>query len=364
MEFVNKTSFPAGWTGAFAPDGREQLVVVVKGTFVIPRDGEAVEVALEQVPLVQADEFTGEPGMSAVRYETDYAHRKPMCDVLLNGSAYAPGGKPTTQVGVGMRVGQAAKAFNVVGSRVWRRALGVSPASPQPFDVMPVSYDNAFGGTDMSAGDPGNVATFLPNPVGQGYAHHAEHAAGRPLPNTEERNAPVISPTGRYRPMAFGSIGRQWPPRVEYIGTYDDKWQQERRPFWPDDFDDRYFQSAPPDQQIPYPTGDEDVVLQNLTPDGHVGFKLPVLPMPVWMVPAKGRVERTDAVIDTIFIEPDLGRFTLTWRAVIPMAQSWFDAEEIVVGEVSEAWRRLKTYGDKPYYRGLAELVRARGRRV
>ena len=45
-----------------------------------------------------ADTFTGEPGFSAPVYEVDFAPRKPRCDVLLVGSAYAPEGRPATRV--------------------------------------------------------------------------------------------------------------------------------------------------------------------------------------------------------------------------------------------------------------------------
>ena len=34
----------------------------------------------KQAELVMADEFTGEPGISAVRYESDFAPWKPRCD--------------------------------------------------------------------------------------------------------------------------------------------------------------------------------------------------------------------------------------------------------------------------------------------
>ena len=74
--------------------------------------------------------------------------------------------------------------------------------------------------------------------------------------------------------------------------------------------------------------------------------------------------ERTQvfALVDTIVIEPDQGIFTLTWRAVLPMRRSCFDIQQVIVGEKSEAWQRARKYGRKPYYKGLAELVRARRR--
>jgi hypothetical protein len=364
MDFVNETKGAAGWTMGLDRDGRELFVVAAKKTFAIPPDGMEAERAEEQIPLVEADQFTGEPGLSAPLHETDYAHRKPMCDVILNGTAYAPRGKQALQLTVGLRVGPMVKAFRVVGNRVWRKGmLGISPSDPVPFDTMPISYDNAFGGVDNSNGDPANVRTFMENPVGRGYWNFKDNIDGRPLPNTEELDTRVTDPAGPYRPMSFGGIGRNWQPRINHAGTYDQRWLDTRAPFWPDDFDYRYFQSAPPDQQISYPSGGEEVILKNLTPDGHVAFHLPTLAMPVWFLPYRGRDVRVDAVLDTIVIEPDRGLFTLGWRAVLPMRKSCFDIKQIVAGEMSKAWERARKFGNKPYYKGLGELVRAQRRR-
>jgi hypothetical protein len=363
MDFVNETSAEAGWTMGFDRDGRELVVVAIKATFMIPRDGGEASLASEQVPLVNADEFTGEPGFSAPLHESDYAHRKPMCDVLVNGSVYAPAGQRVYNTSVGVQVGQMVKTFAVVGNRVWWKGfVGVRATDPEPFEVMPISYDNAFGGVDDSDSDPNRVRTFLPNPVGRGYSHSNNAIDGRPLPNTEEDGVSVTDPAGSYRPMALGALGRNWPPRVGHAGTYDQQWLEQRAPFWPDDFDYRYFQAAPPDQQIPCPVGGERVALSNLTPDGDVRFELPTVAMPTWFLPHRGKDVCVNGQLDTIVIEPDQGIFTLTWRAVLPMRRSCFDIQQIIVGEKSEAWQRTRKYGHKPYYKGLAELVRARRR--
>jgi hypothetical protein len=364
MELINETRVAAGWTMGFDPDGRELVIVAVKATFMIPHDGTEPELSNEQLPLVEADQFTGVPGLSAPVYEADYAHRKPMCDVLLNGSAHAARGKPVRQIDVGLRVGRMVKTFNVVGNRVWYKgALGIRASEPESFVIMPISYDNAFGGVDTRQGNPENVMTYLANPVGKGFLPFKEQIDGKPLPNTEEIGKPAVDPNGSHRPMSFGPIGRSWPPRIEYAGTYNQHWLDHRAPFWPDDFDYRYFQAASIDQQIPYPTGGEEVVLKHLGPDDYVTFRLPSLPMPIWCCLYKGKDTKVDGVIDTIAIEPDLGRFTITWRAVFPMRQSCFDVKQVVAGQMSEAWQRARKYGSKPYYKGLGELARARRRR-
>jgi hypothetical protein len=361
VEFVNETKVAAGWTMGFERDGRELVVVAMKATFAFPRNGGDPQLAEEQIPLVNADQFTGTPGLSAPLYESDYAHRKPMCDVLVNGTAYAPPGKVVRQTGVSVRVGSMVKAFNVVGPRVWRKAIvGFRPSEPEPFDVMPISYNNAFGGVEESHSEVGKVHTFLPNPAGRGYSHSKQRLDGMPLPNTEENGKAVTDPGGEYRPMALGPVGRNWPPRVSHAGTYDQRWLDDRAPFWPDDFNYRYFQAAPIDQQIGYPAGGEEVILKNMTPSGAVGFFLPRMSMPVWFVPYRGRDVRVDGQLDTVLIEADKELLMLTWRAALPMRRSCFDVKQIIVGEMSEARQRARKYRNKPYYRGLAELVRAR----
>ena len=168
MNLINATGMAAGYTLGLDKDGRESLVVVVKGTFLIPKNpNDEPVLALKQVPLVDADTFSGEPGLSAPIYESDYAPKKPKCDILLNGSAYAPGGRPTDRVTVSLRVGSMQKSFDVVDNRVWQAsALSLGASKPVPFVKMPFSYDNAFGGTDKAKGDPETFRCYLPNHAG------------------------------------------------------------------------------------------------------------------------------------------------------------------------------------------------------
>lgn len=84
MELFNATKMQAGYTMGMAPDGCESLVVVVKGTFRFPeRFDQEPALADEQVPLVMADTFEGEPGFSAPVYESEFPPKEPKCDVLL-----------------------------------------------------------------------------------------------------------------------------------------------------------------------------------------------------------------------------------------------------------------------------------------
>ena len=358
MRFTNQTPHPAAWTLAFEPDGREMLVVIVKATYSLPVAGEPAAVAAQQVALVQADQFTGDPGASAPLHETDFAHRKPACDVLLVGSAYAPRGRRVARTEVALEVGALAKRFAVVGERRWRRQLGRATASsPEPFAAMPISYDVAFGGTDGAGAHP---EAYPLNPVGRGYCRQARRSEGRLLPCTEELHRPVQDGDGRYAPMALSPIGRNWAPRAGHAGTYDQAWIETTAPLWPADFDPRYFQAAPPDQRMAYPQGGERVVLRNLTPDGQRAFELPARRMPVTFIPHRGRDVTLRANLDTIVLEPDAERFTLAWRANLPLGQSVFDVRETIVGDMPAAWHRARRFPGKAYHAGLGALVAQR----
>ena len=359
MNLLNATGMAAGYTVALDKAGYEHVVVVVKGTFTLPRTGEAPKLADEQVPLVDADQFTGEPGRSATLVECDYALEKPYCDVLLNGAAYAPGGRSVQRIAVGLQVGSMRKSFAVWGNREWRAAgVGYAPSEPEPFLRLPVSYDNAFGGTDERMRDPAQVRSYLPNPIGRGWHHHIyrELVVGASVSNTEEIRDPVRDPGGRYRPMSFGSIGRGWPSRIRHAGTYDQNWIDNVFPFLPADFDSRYFQCAAEDQQVPHLRGGEQVALMNLTPDGRRDFLLPSIETPVMFFRRRaGRVD-TRGRLDTLVFEPELERFSMVWRATLQLERDLFEVQQAVVGRMSRAWWRSLETGKS--YKSLATIVR------
>ena len=364
MELTNATGMVAGYTLGMDPDGRESVVVAIKGTFTLPTDGAEPQLADEQVDLVLADEFTGAPGFSSTVYECDYAPEKPFCDVLLNGSAYAPNGRPSTRVTVELSFASRTKRLDVHGDRVWEQgALTMGPSKPEPFVSMPITYDRAFGGSDVDPGDPEHSKAYAANPVGVGYYPLSRGSAliGKPLPNTSEVGKRVDGVEGSYAPISLGPIGRVFPPRPSFAGTYDQNWQDNVFPFLPADFDSRYFQVAPPDQQFPHPKGGEQIALTNLTPSGYTSFQLPAIDLPVEFTDVDFERSSKPATADTVIIEPDLGRLTVTYRASHPLKRNILEMRQCVVGRMSSGWVRARD-SSKTYYPSLAELV-ADGRR-
>jgi hypothetical protein len=75
-----------------------------------------------------------------------------------------------------------------------------------------------------------------------------------------------------------------------------------------------------------------------------------------------GKDQQLDAVIDTIVIEPDQGRFILTWRTSLPLRRNCFEIEQVVVGKTLQAHHRETTMATKTYYKSLADFIRDKKR--
>lgn len=322
MNLQNITPYVADFAPAMDRHGRKFVLVVAKATYRLPLGGELPQLMPVAQPLILADTATGEPGLSSPLQDCDFVLCKPRCEVLLLGSAYAPRGVATAMVEAGFKVGTLTKLLRVHGPRCWRNAaVGVAPGEAAPFLRQPLSYDIAFGGTPLTSG--GEPAPYMPNPVGLGYAV-AGRIDGLPMAQTEELAAPVQQAGQAYRPMSFGPLGRHWADRACFAGTYDAHWQQHVFPFLPADFDERYFQSAPPDQQLEALTAGMPVTLLNLThpaltPSGRLDFVLPTLDLEVAFYPQGGEPVLVAARADTLVLQPDLQCFTVIWRAAQPL---------------------------------------------
>ncbi len=105
--------------------------------------------------------------------------------------------------------------------------------------------------------------------------------------------------------------------------------------------------------------GGEAVILKNLTTDGYTRFHIPHVQVPVVFFLKKGETQKAIGVADTLVLEPNEGRFTITWRASIPLKKNMFEVVQVLVGEMSRGWWRARELG-KTYYRSLNELIKAK----
>lgn len=311
----NRTPFSAdrGWVRD--KRGAEVWLVAIKCTFDIAPDG-ATRIADDQPPVVRTPEYHGDAGLSSLRYESDLLLTKMTTDVIVNGHAYAPAGRPATEIDVGFRVGPVKKVLHVTGDRTWG-VTGIN--GPMPFERMPLIYERAFGGRETASEHPERDFEWR-NPVGTGFATSRGSATGRGLPNVEYPDEPVTAWSQRPRPAGFGPIGPHWQPRVGFAGTYGDRWLKTRQPLLPEDFDDRFFQCAPADQQAPhFLRGGEPCVLHRLTPSGDLRFHLPKVFLGFDTRFVDGtRQLHSDRKLHTVILEPDFPRVSLVWHSALP----------------------------------------------
>jgi hypothetical protein len=333
LEVQNRTPFTVQVAPAQDIAGADFAVVVIKGTFSWENRG-ALAVSEEPVPVLHADVFSGETDTSSIRYAADVCLRKRGTDVALVGQAYAPEGRVTTHVDVGLRVGPVTSALRVFGDRHWSRVLGIWRISPPvPFDRMPLIYERAYGGVDTTHPDAAKHAGEMRNPVGTGFCSHrsSQRLEGLPLPNLEALDARIEHWKDRPAPVGFGFIGRGWEPRCRYAGTYDARWERERAPLLPLDFDERYYSAAHPSLVCQgYLVGGEPVHCINVTPGGTLAFALPRYKLSV-DARLQGKLLQQAPVLDTVVIEPDERRLLLTWRTAIPCTRKFLYLERVVV---------------------------------
>ncbi len=315
VNVVNLTPFAAERMVALDKAGAERLVLVVKATFSVSLQG-GLTVAERQRSVVLVDEFRGDPATTSIANEAELAPLKPATDLILLGSAVAT--KPrTTTMDVTFKVGANAKTVRVVGDRLWASTMGIAQmTAPLPFERMPLVWERAFGGRDVSPDDPGQHEQEPRNPVGVGFrARGSKLSVGNSrLPNVEDPASPIKSVDQRAAPQGFGYIGRSWTPRLQYAGTYDAKWLAERMPLLPLDFDDRFHNAAPPDLVAPgHLQGGEPVVVEGCTTTGRLAFDLPRVDLDAEVQFRFGR-DPVEMKLDTVAVDTDALELRLVYK--------------------------------------------------
>jgi hypothetical protein len=331
---INLTSSQAAPVVTMGIDGRWQITVVVKATFVWDKTGKAVPT--DPSPIVDTDQFAGEPSTSGLLRASDLGPMKPRCDVLLVGELAFP--QPITmtevQLTVGSRINKAARVF---GERVWlpSAVADLVPSQPKAVTVVPIAWERTYGGADP--GDPKCVDAR--NPAGSGVAKNPKTLYGKPAPQIEDLDKPVGVRVGVPSPIGFGPIAQHWQARVALAGTYDEAWQRSRRPLPPTDFSPEFFNVAPIDQQLDRYTPGDVVRLSNMTVAGLEQFRLPDARFPVTIV-TSDEMSESVAVVDTVIIEPAQRRFSLLGKAQADLLNGPSSLGQVIVGDLTAGMRK------------------------
>ena len=180
--------------------------------------------------------------------DTDFWPFRSGTDVLVYGSAFAPGGAPIADMVVGVGVGRATKQARVFGPRMLdRSAAGKISVSAEPFVEVPLTWANAYGGVDFDINDErfeslahdilthwDHPGMYPRNPHGTGYMVKDQAVEGMPLPQVEDprsvltaANLLVGDPRNWWKqplPCGFGAMHIMAFPRFTLFAPEIDAW--------------------------------------------------------------------------------------------------------------------------------------------
>jgi len=317
LQLKNHSPFQASMAVFPNERGVDSLYIAIKATFDL---GRSVTVAGQQLPVRMVDEFWGESGQSSLKYASEVHLSKSATDIIVIGTACTQDGKPVPALDVSVQVGNKGKTIRVFGDRKWylaEKELRISP--PSPFVSMPIIYERAYGGVHEVVQDSAKT-TFDPrNPVGRGFqgGRTPVDMNGQLLPNLEDPSQLIKKPEDQPSPACFGFLASSWEPRKSFTGTYDERWQVEKAPYLPEDFQNRYFNAAHPDLVYPgYLRGGEPVTITNMSSKSPLKFNLPMCEFDVSVQVDEDKMAAA-MNMETVLIEPDEQRLSLLWRGVV-----------------------------------------------
>lgn len=238
----------------------------------------------------------------------DMGMPKPRGEALVTGACCTPGGKPHQACAVTMKIGGIKKTLFVFGNRYWTPLGGIS--QPEHFTIMPLTWQNAFGGSGYGL-----------NPSGKGFVPVIDEN-GREihlLPNIEDPEALVGSPGDRPMPAGFAPLDLTWQQRFCKVGTYDGNWLETRFPGCAEDMDPTFFNTAPEDQWLTgYFKGDEAFSLEHMHPQHkRVSGQLPGLTARCFIRRATGEPEALEEIamrLETVHLFPEARQGILIFR--------------------------------------------------
>lgn len=377
MQFVNLTPFDALCFNSIDPQDRDCSTVVIKVGYDIRIDslsGAASLVLKEERPsaLLMQDSYWSDASSSSLRQESDVVPFKPLCDLIVLGSAYAPEGKSVDAWPVQIEVLSPLadkpdelqtvlkKKLIIYPPGIFQRGLfGWKLQRDKVTTQVPLRWENSFGGSSQILnprfGETPEQPEFLlnevcfTNPLGCGWQHQGFKAAVQKsgLKSVEQIPAPCIfypneylkkpvtvkhrsditsaahicaaATTYRHRSAGFGATPRHCAPRIALGGTYDDNWLNTRWPLLPHDFDEQFWNCAPPDQQLPWPSAASQIntwFLFNpeLAPKGYVELRLPGHRAFVMARLKNKSPLPLPAQIDTLILDTDKRELQVVWR--------------------------------------------------
>jgi hypothetical protein len=319
--------------------------VLVKRTYDIYPDKMAIR-AEHTHHFIFADIYydDGDPETSTVKYESDMTPYKLATDVVVIGKAFAPQGKPVSQMDVSVEVSNIKKVIRVIGDRqcIFRDKKPPQFTDPVPFIEMEIRYDYAYGGKDLKS-NPELPFYYPRNHMGKGLAvkNIQEVVDGLALPNLEDPEdlltpeRVVLGEPKQWNkqplPQGLGWFQKTWYPRCSFVGSVpgfvdpDEVMREEllgivpkrqialARQFKLPSYDVRFHNGASLGLVLPFLQGGEHIKLFGLTAGGELKFILPKEKPKLTLNIGLGENE-LEAVLQTVCIRLEEMQVDFIWR--------------------------------------------------
>lgn len=335
MELVNNTAVAVNTLVAESgAEDRRSLLGIAKATFIVSEAGEVKLDKNDPMPIYTKDVET----RYGVLPREDIPRLDPVFEIMVLGNAYSPGGSAVAQSEVSLQVGHVEQSLMVFGDRFWQgegQSATIGPA--EPFTRLPLDWTRAFGGTqEVEIDEESFVDVTDPvNAEGKGFNYQVQVdelnkvlmcpdgyprvELPRPLPNIESPAALIKQPDDSPLPVC-------WAPCAMSSGIIVERIKRAQRAAGdqPEQQADAVTLGSPlmlhrahPDWVIEAPVAEASVRLAGMTENGVMQFNLP--PMRVLLDVTVADSERAvELHPNALMLFPDLRKFTLTFRGVIP----------------------------------------------
>jgi hypothetical protein len=279
---------------------------------------------LPRQPEFALDEvWRDRPMRSSLLNPGDLISFKPNTDVLILGTARPPDGKPAMQWDASLHIRNREKRLRLFGPRAWRHSLlsGWTLSAPEATAGVELLYENAYGGVTDASQEQFEDGEFYPdNPFGCGFVGRSRPDTGR-----EQRAAQIEAWEGAVtrfgKDVAVGGLGPVpgfFPSRARHMGTYDQAWEEQHKPNIPLDMDMRYWNAAPPDQQVEgYLREGDEIVLAGLAHVPRLSLSMPPFTA---MTVAHFEDKHNEAAqlrLDTVLIDLDRRQLSLRYHRIV-----------------------------------------------
>lgn len=345
MELVNATPVPAKlFVSEIEGKPARYGMISAKATYRFDASGPFDFEAEKPYPMLPMDI----PTPLGLLPRDDLPRTDAVFEVIVLGRAHAPAGKSATEAKVNVRVGKVERSLAVYGDREWTAQKAIGPA--KPFKTMPLIWENAFGGSaEILVDKESPVLVSDPvNRLGKGFDHLSQLGdlkamftppapypvadPKRPLPNVEDPKAKIAKWSDAPRPACWATmpldLGMHALRSVESELGPDGQTRGSVKP--------ELFHRAYPDWVIARPPAESMVLVEGMTPEGAVVFKIqPLRILADWCV---GKESGTSELMpQMLVILPDEMKYTLTYKFVSNMVAREGEERSIRL-RLAEGW--------------------------